>query len=47
MKFFNQTRLADAWLADDQHELPLALPRPPQRRISIAISSSRPTKGVS
>src|SRR5262249_4163324 len=28
MKFFNQTRLAEARLADDQHELPVALPRP-------------------
>src|SRR5262249_60431566 len=28
MKFFNQTRLAESRLTDDQHQLPVALPRP-------------------
>jgi hypothetical protein len=28
MKFFDQARLTQAWLAHDQYQLPLALPRP-------------------
>jgi hypothetical protein len=28
MEFLNEPRLADPRLADDQHQLPVALPRP-------------------
>ena len=46
MKFLDQAGFSQSRLANDHHQLPSPCRARSQRRINIAISSSRPTSGV-